>query len=82
MIEAAEGSQAPAVARDETERRRKRRRRRRGQRLDEAAAATVAASPAPVEQATRHAHAETFLARLKSRLKTIINRLPGRGRSR
>ncbi len=70
---------------DETERTRKRRRRRRGKRVDQAGATSVAAAPpsttAP-EPATRHAHAETFLAKLKSRIKTIINRLPGRGRSR
>lgn len=79
---AASGASAPG---DDAERARKRRRRRRGKRVDEAAAGGSAAAPAAstaAEPATRHAHPETFLAKLKSRLRTIINRLPGRGRSR
>jgi ATP-dependent RNA helicase RhlB len=75
------GPAAPSGPVGDGGRSRKRRRRRRGQRLDEAAA-TIAPPAVSPEPATRHAHAETFLARLKARLRTIINRLPGRGRSR
>jgi ATP-dependent RNA helicase RhlB len=79
---AASGATAPGEA---PERTRKRRRRRRGKRVDGVAAsggAEAPASAAPSKPATRHAHAETFLAKLKSRIKTIFNRLPGRSRSR
>jgi ATP-dependent RNA helicase RhlB len=80
-------SKAPAapIPGEGAERTRKRRRRRRGKRVDEAVAASGAPA-APLtpsaQPTTRHAHAETFLAKLKSRIKTLINRLPGRGRSR
>ena len=70
---------------DAADRPRKPRRRRRGQRIDEVAggvASPAAAAPAPATPAPgRHAHEETFFARLKTRLRTIMNRLPGRGRS-
>jgi ATP-dependent RNA helicase RhlB len=85
---------APAVAHatgaelpsGDAERSRKPRRRRRGKRVDEtgthgASASAATATVAAPDAAPRHAHEESFLARLKTRLRTIINRLPGRGRS-
>ena len=76
---------AATTSADAADRPRKPRRRRRGQRVDEVAggvASPAAAAPAPATPAPgRHAHEETFFARLKTRLRTIMNRLPGRGRS-